>query len=385
MKRGIDIDILSLYKPTHASTSALPEKLGFDKNISYAPDLNKSAPIRLFRIFLLSLRLLFQGRGKAVKKLFTDNKTRSEISRHRLMEIALLIEKSSKDTDLLFCHFGPVGRLAAILKHYHLIDKKIITSFHGYDISRYVQENPKGIYDVLFQQSNMLICVSDYFLEKMIKLGAPKEISHVVHTAIDCSKFEYSERHIKDSETIKFISVGRFTEKKGHEYLLKAFQKLVQNGAYKVHLDLIGEGELFDEMKALANDLSIDSHVTFHGALQHSEVLATLQNAHIFVLPSIVASDGDMEGIPGSIMEAMALGLPVVSTYHTGVPELVSDGLNGFLTVERDIDGLYTKMAEVIEKQDQWKNMTKLAREKVEQDFEREKESDKLLKLLETL
>jgi colanic acid/amylovoran biosynthesis glycosyltransferase len=131
------------------------------------------------------------------------------------------------------------------------------------------------------------------------------------------------------------------TEKKGHRYTLKAFAGLMaRRPGLAAHLDMIGNGPQLEEMRDLVEQLGLAAHATVHGGLPHDQVRDLLNQANVFVLPSVTAADGDMEGIPVSIMEAMAMGLPIVSTRHSGIPELVADGISGLLVAEHDIPAL---------------------------------------------
>ncbi|TIU75982.1 MAG: colanic acid biosynthesis glycosyltransferase WcaL, partial [Mesorhizobium sp.] len=107
---------------------------------------------------------------------------------------------------------------------------------------------------------------------------------------------------------------------------------------------VIGAGELLEQLKRLAAELGIAGRVDFLGPRPHAEVKQRLRDAHVFVLPSVSAHNGDLEGIPVALMEAMAAGLTVVSTYHSGIPELIEDGKTGFLAPERDVAALAGKL-----------------------------------------
>jgi len=168
------------------------------------------------------------------------------------------------------------------------------------------------------------------------------------------------------------ISTGRLIEKKGHTYTLQALALLKRSRPELAFtLDIVGEGPDEAALKAETARLGLEAVVRFHGGLPHQRTLELLRNAAIFVLPSVTAADGDMEGIPVSIMEAMALGLPVVSTFHSGIPELVEDGVSGRLVPERDPEALAAAIASVVATPGQWVAFARAGRRKIEQAFNR--------------
>jgi colanic acid/amylovoran biosynthesis glycosyltransferase len=112
---------------------------------------------------------------------------------------------------------------------------------------------------------------------------------------------------------------------------------------------LVGDGPLLAECQELVRELGLGAKVSFTGALKSDEIARELDHADAFLHHSVEAADGDKEGIPVSIMEAMAMGLPVVSTFHSGIPELIEHGISGFLVEERDIDGYAATLRQLID------------------------------------
>ncbi len=114
-------------------------------------------------------------------------------------------------------------------------------------------------------------------------------------------------------------------------------------------------------------------------------MIESLNKSHIFILSSVTASNGDQEGIPNALKEAMAMGLPVISTDHSGIPELIEDGISGFLVPERDIAALVDRIEYLINHPEQWNKITAAARKTIEEKFDMEQESDKLEIILQNL
>lgn len=124
-----------------------------------------------------------------------------------------------------------------------------------------------------------------------------------------------------------------------------------------------------DQLETLASQLKINNHVEFLGALDQDEIMKLYDNFHIFILTSITDRDGNQEGIPVVLMEAQAKGLPVISTYHTGIPEAVLDNKSGFLVPEQDIGLLEKRIEYLIEHQELWLPMGRKGRLHIEKNF----------------
>jgi len=144
---------------------------------------------------------------------------------------------------------------------------------------------------------------------------------------------------------------------------------------------VVGEGALRGELERLIGELGVGAHVRLLGWRSHDEVIRLCGSAHLMVAPSVTAANGDQEGIPNAVKEAMALGLPVVATRHSGIPELVEDGVSGLLVPERDVDALADRLAYLIDHGDAWATMARAGRAVVEADFDIEKLNDSLERL----
>ena len=133
------------------------------------------------------------------------------------------------------------------------------------------------------------------------------------------------------------------------------------------------------------NQLGIESHVTLHGWKDQESVSSYLDQAHILLAPSVTAKNGEAEGIPNVVKEAMAVGLPVVSTLHSGIPELVEDGVSGYLVPERDVRAMSERLSDLIEHPERWESMGRAGRKKIEKDFDSEKLTDRLITLYQEI
>ncbi|MBC1794182.1 glycosyltransferase [Listeria booriae] len=243
-----------------------------------------------------------------------------------------------KEFDLVVAHYGNIGLVASILQDQGLLSGKLVTFFHGYDVTRTIEQKGAAFYTFLFDSNTTLLPISDFWAKRLVELGAGKQKIHVHHMGIDTKAFPMQSLEAIQP-TLQLLLVARLTEKKGIPDAIHAVQFL-QNRGIDTLLHLVGDGEDRNQLEALVNELGLQNNVQFHGFLNQTEVKEQFQASDLFILPSVVAKDGDMEGIPVSLMEAMAQGKPVISTLHSGIPELVTHGETGFLVPERNAEDL---------------------------------------------
>jgi colanic acid/amylovoran/stewartan biosynthesis glycosyltransferase WcaL/AmsK/CpsK len=294
----------------------------------------------------------------------------------------ILFARRLKGFDVVIAHFGNNGlRVARVLKRKKLA-APLVTIFHGRDVGRPVRDNSLWQYNVLFDQGALQLTVNDYFRNALVDAGASAANVVVHHMGVRINEIEYSWRSW-DQGTLNFISVCRLTEKKGIEFALRALGQLsISNPNLDWAYTIIGGGELLEDLKHLAKDVNIADRVTFLGPRPHDEVKQRLREAHVFLLPSVTAQDGDVEGIPVSIMEAMSAGLTVLSTYHSGIPELIEDQKTGFLVPERDIEALAGKLLWIAEHPAECERFALAARRKIEADFNADVLNDQFAQMI---
>lgn len=173
-------------------------------------------------------------------------------------------------------------------------------------------------------------------------------------------------------------SVGQLKEKKGFAYLLEACRILKDQG-YAFHCQIIGEGPLRADLQRKIQDFCLEKHVTLRGAIPHENVIEALRDSALFVLPCVTASDGDRDGIPNVILEAMAMQLPVVSTEHSGIPEVVTNGVNGLLVPAGQAQPLAQAMAKLLDEADLRQQMGVRGRQMVQENFDAMTNAERLL------
>jgi glycosyltransferase involved in cell wall biosynthesis len=174
------------------------------------------------------------------------------------------------------------------------------------------------------------------------------------------------------------LAVGQLKQKKGFAYLLEACGLLKEAGC-DFECQIIGEGPLRADLEAQIRRLGLEGSVELRGALPHDAVIAAYAHATLFVLPCVVGSDGDRDGIPNVILEAMAMGLPVVSTRHSGIPEAVEDGVNGLLVPPGDAQALAAALARLLADPVARREFGRQGRQKVTEYFDAERNVDRLL------
>ncbi|MET0342788.1 MAG: glycosyltransferase [Polyangiales bacterium] len=267
--------------------------------------------------------------------------------------------------DVVLAQFGTNGRAAVTLRDIGLLDAPIATTWLGYDLSRIIKTHGKGYYASLFARGDLQLPLSAHFRERLIGLGCPAEKISVHPLGIDPRRFAFTPpTPPQGGAPVRIITVCRLVEKKGLEYALRALVEVARRGhAFEYHV--VGSGPLREPLEALARELGL-SQVTFHGAQTRDAVVKLLAGAHVFLAPSVTARDGDEEGVPTAIKEAMAVGLPVVSTYHAAIPELITDDVSGMLVAERDVPALAHKLTAMITAPERWRAMTEAARGVIE-------------------
>lgn len=282
--------------------------------------------------------------------------------------------------DALLCHFGPNGRRVTELRAAGLVRGRVLTAFHGYDLSRYLALHGDRVYDDLFARGDLFLPVSHFWRRRLIALGCPAERIVVHPMGVDLRRFAFEPRR-PDGGEVRLLTVARLVEKKGVEYGIRAVAALRAAGL-PVRYRIVGNGPLRGSLERLAAELGVREVVRFEGERDQEHIIRAMREAHLFVAPSVTARDGDMEGIPVSLMEAMATGLPVVSTYHSGIPELVQDGTSGFLVPERDVEALAMVLRYLVVHPSRWPEMGAAGRVTVERERDMEVLNDRLEALL---
>lgn len=284
--------------------------------------------------------------------------------------------------DIIHCQFGKTGPNVLSLMQIGAIYGKLVTSFRGYDATIVIDKNP-GIYDRLFKIGDLFLPVSESLKNKIVDAGCDPKRIRIHYSGIDCNRFAFIEHFPRNEGPTKLLTIGRLVAKKGIAYAIQAVFELKRKG-YRVIYTVVGDGDLKPDLENLVSSLDLKNEVNLIGWKNHEEVLGLLRQSDILIAPS-VSANGDQEGIPNALKEAMAIGLPVIGTRHGGIAELVQDSVSGFLVPEKDVQALSERLIFLIEHPQVGKEMGQRGSITVRQSFDIEKLNDLLVKRYVTL
>lgn len=226
-----------------------------------------------------------------------------------------------------------------------------------------------------------VVTISQYNRELLERNNSGHTPIHVVHAGIDTSAYRYRPRAIPAQGPVRALTVASLQAYKGHAVLLEALA-LGGPAVDRITVDLIGDGVLREHLERLADRLGLQSRVRFLGSRSEDEVRVALDEADLFVLPSVVAANGQMEGLPVVLMEALACGVPTVSTALSGIPEIVVDGVTGLLAVPSDPVSLNITLAAMVERGDSAIGFAEAGRMLVTREFDLQQSISELGDLL---
>lgn len=282
--------------------------------------------------------------------------------------------------DVCYCAFGQDAPRGLRARRTGALRGPLAVAFRGADTTKYVVIRGRRVYASVFRRGALFLPVSDSLARRIIALGAPPERVVVHRTGIDLSRWTWRLRAREEGEPLRLAAVGRLVEKKGIGYVLDAMRRLADAGV-TAELEVAGDGPLRATLEAQRDRLGLDRRVRLLGWQTQAQVRQVLGRAHVLVAPSITAGNADEEGIPNVLKEAMASGLPVVATRHGGIPELVENGVTGFLVAERDPQILAERLAELAAPSERWAAMAAAGRARVEREYDIERLNDRLVTL----
>jgi colanic acid/amylovoran biosynthesis glycosyltransferase len=232
----------------------------------------------------------------------------------------------------------------------------------------------RGLADARFA-----VAISAFNQRFLGRYGARTPV-YIVHCGIDASRYRYRPRAPAAGRPVRLLCVASLQEYKGHRVLLEALAG--RSELSDVQVDLVGDGPLRGDLQQLAVRLGLESRISFHGSLPEPDVVGLLERADVFVLPSVVARDGQMEGIPVALTEAMAAGVPVVASRLSGIPELVRDGETGLLVEPSSPEALRRAVIRLLEEPAVTiQARARVARRMVEQEFALRRSAEALARL----
>lgn len=212
----------------------------------------------------------------------------------------------------------------------------VVVSFHGADAGVDLDRPAyRKAAQETFALAHLVLARSRALAERLLQAGCPQEKLRIHRTGIPLERFRYQPRTAPADGGWRLFQACRLIPKKGLPTALRAFARFAISHP-RATFTIAGEGPLLGELTALAQTLGVADRVRFTGFLSHEALLEQLAQAHLFLHPSEMGSDGNQEGVPNSMLEAMATGLPVAATRHGGIPEAVEEGVSGFLVAERN-------------------------------------------------
>jgi len=382
LDRGHEVDIFSNLPGDEPVIHADVKKYGLlNRTHYYFRDLPSNQLLKSLCILGLAVKYCCR-RPRAIAKVLNLKRHKKGFFEKTLSAASSFLDKGPYD--IVHCHFGPNGILGVILKDIGAINGKVVTSFHGYDISKYIKKNGAGVYKKLFSKGDKFLPVSKLWKERLIELGCPGEKILVHRMGIDTNKFSILPQERQNNNKIVLLSIARLVEKKGISYAIVAVSRLMKRYA-SIEYRIVGDGPLKVNLEYMTIELNAQDNVKFLGWKQQEEVITLLKDTDIFLAPSVTGKNGDVEGIPIVLMEALALGLPVISTQHSGIPEIIDDGKSGFLVPERDSDAIAEKLEFLLKHRETGKEMGKYGRIAMEEYYNIDKLNDKLVNIYNQL
>lgn len=265
------------------------------------------------------------------------------ISRREARDLAAVLRRS--EAALLHVYFGHIG--VHLLPYLRRARLPVIVSFHGADAG---VDMKKGSHlralRRLFAHATLVLARSQAIADELAQTGCPPAKLRLHRTGIPLDRFPFSQRYLPADGHWRFFQASRLIPKKGIETTLLAFAAF-QRVYPDSRLTIAGEGPLADSLQDFARELKIAGQVSFPGFVSQARLRDLYYQSHLFLHPSVTGQDGNREGVPNAILEAMATGLPVAATLHGGIPEAVENGVTGLLVPELEDETLAAGMLEL--------------------------------------
>jgi len=274
---------------------------------------------------------------------------------------------TESNAELLHIYFGHIAMLLRpLIRQWQ---KPSLVSFHGADVLVDMQKPAyRRATEEMLSLVRRVLVRSDSLRQAVIDLGCAPEKIEIQRAGIPLADFPFRERGIPGDGQWRLLQAGRLIEKKGLKTTLRAFARF-QKEFPAARLTIAGEGPQLEELQSLARELQIDGAVDFVGFVSQEELRELLYSSHIFLHPSETGRDGNQEGVPNSMLEAMASGLPVFATRHGGIPEAIENKVSGILVNERDHRALADGLIETAKSPDRLRAMGHVASESVAKNF----------------
>lgn len=317
-KQGHNVAVFSLNEPDPERVHDELEQLDIDVAYSDDPSIGPVARSLTESVF---------DNRSSYPSYFTNPKRRAGV-RFLIRQCMDFIDTLEYELHHVHAHFLRWNKLPAAVIAKDLEISSSLTT-HAYDLYASPDNNTLTTICNAFDK---ILTISEYNKEFIEIEVDPTTDIEVVRMGIRTDKFKPSA----NSAASRLFTVSRFVEKKGIEYGLRAIAQCVDEYS-ELEYRIVGSGPRKRRYETVIDNLEIQDHVSFLGRVSDEQLIRELDNASCFLLPCVVAKDGDRDGIPVAIMEAMAIETPPISTYVSGIPELIKDGDNGYLCAERSV------------------------------------------------
>ena len=292
---------------------------------------------------------------------------------HNRLRKALSAELKNRKVEVVLAEYGPSG--VEMHEVCEQLGIPLVVHFHGFDVYDTTLLAEYGDrYPTMFASAAALVAVSREMQDRLLEMGAPAEKLHWNPCGPDLSLFTPT---VAGDNPPVLLAAGRFAATKAPWLTVEAFA-LAANEVADLQLVMVGEGQYLDRCKQLVDEYGLGNRVSFKGVLSHVEVAAEMGKARAFVQHSQRTSTGDSEGTPVAIQEAGAAGLPVISTRHAGIPDVVEDQKTGILVEEGDVEAMARAMVRLAKDPELATRMGTAARHHIRTHFSLEKHLEKL-------
>jgi colanic acid/amylovoran biosynthesis glycosyltransferase len=293
--------------------------------------------------------------------------------------------------NVIHSNFGPRGWLD--LEIINRCKSRHITTFYGADVNQGPAQKPiwRKRYLELFSKCDFFLCEGSHMASCVERLGCPKDKIRVHHLGIEVGSIVFKPRTFTHSEPLKVLIAASFTEKKGIPYAIEALGKIRKD--VPIVLTIIGDAKggragLIEKGKVMEalEKTGLKGRTRLLGYQPHKRLFEEAHKHHLFLSPSVTAQGGDTEGgAPVSIIEMAATGIPVVSTMHCDIPEVLNYGQDGWLAEERDVDGLVSIIRKWLDETDKWPKLLAHARNHIETEYDAVKQGQRLGEIYQDL
>lgn len=287
-----------------------------------------------------------------------------------------LLDLTRIDAEVLHIYFGHVApQFIPLMKAW---PHPVVVSFHGADAGVDMDKpRYRAAMQAVFQHATLLQSRSAALNHDLLQLGCPAEKLALQRTGIPLDEWSFQTRATPEDGAWHLVQGCRFIEKKGLDLTLAAFAEVLKTWP-KAKLTLAGDGPLRPALEQQARSLGIADSVVFPGFRPGAWLGKVIYDAHLYLHPSRTGRDGNREGVPNAMLEAMASGVPVVATRHGGIPEAITDGVSGLLVEENDAPALAQAVQRLIQDSDLRATIAKGGREAVEREFSRAEQDARL-------